>query len=89
MHAYDASLTILMPLTTQMKTAALFGRSFLFYMIGLLNLLSVRASFSQSGPSSSWLAKHDITVSAQDNGLSMAENSGNLEASRALNVHKE
>jgi hypothetical protein len=57
--------------------------------VGLLNLLSVRASFGQSGPPSSWLAKHNIAVTTQDNGLRMTENSGNLKASRALNIHKE
>jgi len=55
----------------------------------LINLLSVTASLGKSSPSSSWLAKHNITGSAYNHGLSMTEDSGNLEASRTLNVHKE
>jgi hypothetical protein len=59
------------------------------YFEALFNLLSVGASFSQTGSTSSWLAEHDIAVSAQDNCLRVAKNSRNLKASRALNIHKE
>jgi hypothetical protein len=35
------------------------------------------------------LAEHNITVTAQNNSLRVAENCGNLKASWALNVHEK
>jgi hypothetical protein len=35
------------------------------------------------------LAEHAVAVSAQNNSLGVTENSGNLKASRALNVHEK
>lgn len=55
----------------------------------LINLLSETASLGESCPSSGWLAKHNITGSAYNNGLCVTEHSCNLEAPRALDVHKE
>ena len=55
----------------------------------LVNLLSVTASFCESCPSSGWLTEHNITRSANNNGLSVAENSGNLKTSGALDVHEK
>lgn len=55
----------------------------------LLNLLSETASLGKSCTSSGWLTKHNIAVSANNNGLSVAENGGDLETSWALDVHEE
>jgi len=55
----------------------------------LINLLSVTASLGKLGPSSSWLTKHNITRSTEDYSLCMTEDSGNLKASRTLDIHEE
>lgn len=55
----------------------------------LINFLSIGATFRESCSSPSWLAKHDITVSAQDNSLCMTENCCDLETTRALDIHEE
>ena len=55
----------------------------------LINFLSVTASLGKSSPSSGWLTKHNIAVSAYNNGLCVAEYGGDLEASWALDVHEE
>ena len=63
----------------------------LFYCgtTGLVYLLSVGASFRQASLSTRGFAQMNIAVSAHDNSLRMAKDSRNLEAPRALNVHKE
>ena len=56
---------------------------------GLIRLLSVGAPFGQACLTSRGFTQMNIAVSAHDDSLGMAENSRNLEASRALDVHKE
>jgi hypothetical protein len=58
-------------------------------LIALVNLLSVGAALCETCLTTSGLAEHDIAVPAQNYGLSMAENSSNLKASRAFDVHEE
>lgn len=47
------------------------------------------ASLSQPGLSSGGLAKDGSTGAADDNGLSVGEDGGDVEASGALDVHEE
>jgi hypothetical protein len=58
-------------------------------LIALINLSPVRASLCEASLTASGLAEHDVAIPAQHHGLRMAENSGNLEASWALDVHEE
>merc|ERR1719436_1771839 len=55
----------------------------------LLYLPPKRASLSQTCQASSWLAKHDIAVSTENNGLCMAVDGCDLQATWALHVHEE
>ena len=58
----------------------------LFYLI---NLLSIAATLSKSSPSTCWLTKHNIARATKNNGLCVTKDGGNLETSRALNVHEK
>lgn len=58
-------------------------------LVSLIHLLSVRASLCETSLSSGRLAKHCVTVSAQNYSLSMTEYCGNLKASRALDIHEK
>ena len=60
-----------------------------FYLLLLINLLSEAAPLSESSPSTGRLAQHNIARSAKDNCLCVAKNSGNLKASRTLDIHEE
>jgi hypothetical protein len=55
----------------------------------LVYLLSVRASLCKTGLTAGRLTKHNVAVPAQHHGLSMAENSRDLEASRAFDIHEK
>lgn len=52
-------------------------------------LSSERATLSESGLSSSWLAENGRASCADDNGLCVREDSGDGEATWALDVHEE
>lgn len=66
-----------------------FAFSYIILVRSLINLLSVGASLCETGLTSGRLAEHDVAVPAQNNSLGMAEDCGNLKASRALNIHEE
>eukprot|EP00978_Attheya_sp_CCMP212_P033582 scaffold136201_cov54-Attheya_sp.AAC.2 len=53
------------------------------------DVIDESATLSESCPSTGRLAQHNIARAAKDNSLSVAKYSGNLEASGALNIHKE
>jgi hypothetical protein len=55
----------------------------------LFHLLSVAASLCESGLSSSRFTQMNVAVSAHDNRLGVAKDSGNLKASRAFDIHKK
>lgn len=61
----------------------------LFFFIQLIHLLSVTAAFSESRPSSGGLTKHDIARATNHHSLCVTKHGGNLEASGALDIHKE
>jgi len=67
----------------------LVGSYFLSFNSCLINLLSVGASLCETSLTTSGLAKHDITVPTQHDCLGVAKHCSNLEAPRALNIHKE
>lgn len=52
-------------------------------------LLPERASLSQPSFSSCWLTKDGGTRAANDDGLGVREDGGDVEAPRALDVHEE
>ena len=54
----------------------------------LIPLPSEAASLGQTSLASSWCAKNGAAVGAGDNGLAVAENCCDVEASLALNVHE-
>jgi len=55
----------------------------------LVDLSTVAASLGKSGLAAGGLAEHNIAGPAEDDGLGMAKYGGDLEASRALDVHEE
>jgi len=55
----------------------------------LLDLSSEAAAFCQAGFTSCWLAENCGTRGAEDDSGGVRENSGDLEASRALHIHEE
>jgi hypothetical protein len=57
-------------------------------VIYLFVLSSVLAAFSQSATTTGGLAQNGAAAAAKNNGLSVAENSGDCVATVALNVHK-
>lgn len=57
--------------------------------VHLVALLPERATFSQSSPSSGWLAKHCGATSAEHHRLRVAEHSCDAEASLTLHIHEE
>jgi len=52
-------------------------------------LSSERATLSESGLTTGWLAENGGASSADDNSLGVGENSGDGEASWALDIHEE
>merc|ERR1719206_390663 len=54
-----------------------------------LRLAPEGATLGEARQAPGWLAQHDITVPAQDDGLSMTVHSGDLETTRAFDIHEE
>jgi len=59
------------------------------YFSNLINLLSVAASLSESCPATCGLAEHYVASTAEHYCLRVAENSRDLEAPGAFNIHKK
>lgn len=57
--------------------------------LDLIDLATEAASLRQSGLSSGGLAEHNIAGSAEDDGLGVGEDGGDVKAAGALDVHEE
>jgi len=65
------------------------GRSIIGFHIPISLLSPERAALSETGLTTCWLAKNGGTGSTDDDGLGMRENSGDIKAAGALDVHEE